>query len=198
MATDPRGADHARRDPRGARVPDHVRHRQPAPVQTFLQLPPRLRRLRVHQGTDEGPLQARLGTRWGEDKEDHGEGAGRDAPVLRQHCGTRGRGGLVRPAGLRKVPGPARGRKRGPAVLPGGGLLRSPRALGPATWYVDLYDSDYGGGEPYTPREGSSDYLTPRQLKRMRALYSAEVTMIDRWLGRFLRKMEELELFENT
>src|SRR5215208_2005704 len=68
----------------------------------------------------------------------------------------------------------------------------------PPQWYVDLYDSAYEGGEPYTPREGSSDYLTPRQLKRMRALYSAEVTMVDRWLGRFLRKMEELELFENT
>jgi arylsulfatase A-like enzyme len=32
----------------------------------------------------------------------------------------------------------------------------------------------------------------------MRALYSAEVTMVDRWLGRFLGKMEELDLFGNT
>jgi arylsulfatase A-like enzyme len=32
----------------------------------------------------------------------------------------------------------------------------------------------------------------------MGALYSGEVTMTDRWLGRFLDKMEELNLLENT
>ena len=32
----------------------------------------------------------------------------------------------------------------------------------------------------------------------MRARYAAEVTMMDRWLGRMLDKMEELNLFENT
>lgn len=68
----------------------------------------------------------------------------------------------------------------------------------PPQRYIDLYDNDYDGGEPYVPREGSSDYLTGRQLKRMRALYSAEVTMADRWLGRFLEKIEDLGLFENT
>jgi arylsulfatase A-like enzyme len=68
----------------------------------------------------------------------------------------------------------------------------------PPQRYIDLYDSDYHGGEPYTPREGSSDYLTDRQLKRMRALYAAEVTMADRWLGRFLEKIAELGLFEDT
>ena len=32
----------------------------------------------------------------------------------------------------------------------------------------------------------------------MKARYSGELTMMDRWLGRFLDKMEELNLFENT
>jgi arylsulfatase A-like enzyme len=32
----------------------------------------------------------------------------------------------------------------------------------------------------------------------MKARYSGEVTMADRWLGRFLDKMEELDLFDNT
>jgi arylsulfatase A-like enzyme len=32
----------------------------------------------------------------------------------------------------------------------------------------------------------------------MRALYAGEVTMMDRWLGRFLDRMDELDLFENT
>jgi arylsulfatase A-like enzyme len=40
--------------------------------------------------------------------------------------------------------------------------------------------------------------LTERQLKRMHALYSGEVTMMDRWLGNFLDKMAELNLMENT
>jgi arylsulfatase A-like enzyme len=64
--------------------------------------------------------------------------------------------------------------------------------------YVSLYDDDYGGKEPYWPVYGPSDYLTERELERMRARYSAEVTMTDRWLGRFLQKMEDLKLSEST
>lgn len=68
----------------------------------------------------------------------------------------------------------------------------------PPKKYVDLYDDDYSGPEPYVPSYGSSDYLTERQLERMRALYAAEVTMVDTWLGRFLDKAEDLRLTENT
>jgi arylsulfatase A-like enzyme len=68
----------------------------------------------------------------------------------------------------------------------------------PPEEYVSLYDEGYEGKEPYSVDYGSSSYLTDRQLKRVRALYSAEVTMTDRWLGNFLEKMEELNLFENT
>ena len=64
--------------------------------------------------------------------------------------------------------------------------------------YVNLYDDPYDGKEPYSVIYGSSDYLTERELKRMKARYAGEVTMVDRWLGRFLDKMEELNLFENT
>jgi arylsulfatase A-like enzyme len=49
-----------------------------------------------------------------------------------------------------------------------------------------------------TSSAGPSDWLTERQLERMHALYSGEVTMVDRWLGNFLDKMDELNLFENT
>lgn len=68
----------------------------------------------------------------------------------------------------------------------------------PPEEYVKLYDGPYDGREPYSPINGSSSYLTDRELKRMQALYAAEVTMTDRWLGRFLEKMRELALFENT
>ncbi|MDQ5829331.1 MAG: sulfatase [Actinomycetota bacterium] len=69
----------------------------------------------------------------------------------------------------------------------------------PPAEYVSLHDPDgYEGSEPFNPRYGEDSYLTERQLLRMRALYSAEVTMADHWLGRFLDKVEELNLFENT
>ncbi|CAN5707739.1 sulfatase [soil metagenome] len=68
----------------------------------------------------------------------------------------------------------------------------------PPKKYVDLYDDDYNGPEPYVPAYGSSDYLTERQLERMRALYAAEVTMVDTWFGRFLEKAEDLRLADNT
>src|SRR3712207_4101254 len=62
--------------------------------------------------------------------------------------------------------------------------------------YTTLFRSD--APEPYSPVQGPSDYLTERQLQRIRALYAGETTMVDRWLGKFLDKMEELGLFENT
>jgi arylsulfatase A-like enzyme len=68
----------------------------------------------------------------------------------------------------------------------------------PPEQYINIYDDPYDGLEPYSPVQGSSSYLTERQLERTRALYSGETTMMDRWLGRFLDKMEELDLFENT
>jgi arylsulfatase A-like enzyme len=45
---------------------------------------------------------------------------------------------------------------------------------------------------------GSVDQLTERELKRMRANYAGEVTMVDHWLGKFLQKMQQLELMGNT
>ena len=64
--------------------------------------------------------------------------------------------------------------------------------------YVSLYDDPYEGPEPYSVIYGDSSYLSDRELQRMKARYAAEVTMVDRWLGDFLDKMAELDLFENT
>jgi arylsulfatase A-like enzyme len=64
--------------------------------------------------------------------------------------------------------------------------------------YVKMYDEPYSGKEPFSVINGPSDYLTERELRRMKARYAGEVTMADRWLGRFLKEMEELSLFENT
>ncbi|MGH3090015.1 MAG: sulfatase-like hydrolase/transferase [Rubrobacteraceae bacterium] len=69
----------------------------------------------------------------------------------------------------------------------------------PPQKYIDLYhDGRDVGGEPLTPAYGNSDYLSEEQLERMRALYAAEVTMADEWLGRFLDYAGDLGLMENT
>jgi arylsulfatase A-like enzyme len=64
--------------------------------------------------------------------------------------------------------------------------------------YVSLYDDPYDGKEPYSVIYGPSDYLTDRELQRMKARYSAEVTMADRWLGHFLEKLDSASFAQET
>jgi arylsulfatase A-like enzyme len=64
--------------------------------------------------------------------------------------------------------------------------------------YVEMYSDGYEGPEPFTSSSGPSDWMTEAQLERMRALYAGEVTMMDHWLGRFLDKMDETGLGEDT
>jgi arylsulfatase A-like enzyme len=65
--------------------------------------------------------------------------------------------------------------------------------------YVDLYgDPDYAGREPTVPNYSDASWITEEELKRIRALYAGEVTMTDAWLGRFLQRIEDLGLAENT
>lgn len=68
----------------------------------------------------------------------------------------------------------------------------------PPDHYVRLYDTGYQGPEPQIASSGDSGWLEERQLERMRALYAAEVTMVDRWLGHFLDRAGELGLLEET
>jgi len=68
----------------------------------------------------------------------------------------------------------------------------------PPRWYVDRYDPDYKGEKIIYPVYGPANYLTKRELKHMRALYAGEVTLVDRWIGMLLRKIEDLGLFNNT
>jgi arylsulfatase A-like enzyme len=69
----------------------------------------------------------------------------------------------------------------------------------PPEKYVSLYDdASYDGPEPIVPEYSDAGWIGERELERMRALYSAEVTMTDTWLGNFLDKMDELGFSENT
>ncbi len=64
---------------------------------------------------------------------------------------------------------------------------------------VDLYDPGYEGEVVDYPNYAKVDaFLTPAELKHCRALYAAEVTLVDRWVGRIFEKIEDLGLFDNT
>ncbi len=65
-------------------------------------------------------------------------------------------------------------------------------------WYIDMYDPGYEGEVVDYPLYARTDFLTERELKHARALYAAEVTLVDRWVGRLLEKIEDLGLFDNT
>jgi arylsulfatase A-like enzyme len=74
----------------------------------------------------------------------------------------------------------------------------------PPRRYVDLYgDPDYAGPEPAMPYYGRAetwldDGELPLVLDRMRALYAAEVTLTDRWLGFLLERLYDLGLDSET
>ncbi len=73
----------------------------------------------------------------------------------------------------------------------------------PPRRYVDMYgDPDYRGPEPARPYYARvSEYLSGADLvlvDRMKALYAAEVTMTDRWLGVLLERLHELRLERDT
>ena len=74
----------------------------------------------------------------------------------------------------------------------------------PPRKYVDMYgDPDYRGPEPARPYYAPvSRYLHGSRgetlLRRMRAIYAAEVTMTDRWMGVFLDRLHDLRLDGET
>jgi len=65
-------------------------------------------------------------------------------------------------------------------------------------WYVDMYDPGYEGEVVDYPRYGSVDIFSEEELAHIRALYAAEVTMVDRAVGRIFEKIEDLGLLSNT
>jgi len=65
--------------------------------------------------------------------------------------------------------------------------------------YIDLYDPGYKGQVVDYPLYWyAKNFLAPAELKHCRALYAAEVTLVDRWVGRVFEKIEDLGLLRNT
>jgi len=68
----------------------------------------------------------------------------------------------------------------------------------PPRWYVDMYDPEYNGEEVIYPVYGPASLLSENELKRCRALYAAEATLVDRWIGFLLERMEDLGLLDES
>ena len=69
----------------------------------------------------------------------------------------------------------------------------------PPAHYLKLYaDPEYDGDQIIYPQYGRPGYMTEEEMEHVSALYAGEVTMVDRWIGHLLDKVEQLGLFDNT
>jgi len=69
----------------------------------------------------------------------------------------------------------------------------------PPAYYVELYDPGYGGEVISQPSfYGFTDDIPAEVVQKSRLLYAGEVTMVDRWMGRLLQKIEDLRLLATS
>jgi len=68
----------------------------------------------------------------------------------------------------------------------------------PPEWYTEMYDPGYEGEQVIYPRYDFAGYLTEAELHHARALYAGTVTMMDRWIGRLVERVEDLGIAEDT
>ncbi len=65
--------------------------------------------------------------------------------------------------------------------------------------YLKLYETDYQGQAAIYPRQDYwQEFLTKEELDHVRALYMAETTMVDHWVGVLWDKVKKLGLEEDT
>lgn len=64
--------------------------------------------------------------------------------------------------------------------------------------YVDMYDPGYTGDKVFYPRYAPATYLTDREIEHMRAMYAAELTMSDHWIGKVVDTVERLGMDDDT
>ena len=69
----------------------------------------------------------------------------------------------------------------------------------PPTYLKERYgDPKYKGPDITYPRYGSADPYTKAEIKNMQALYAGEVTLISKWIGHILRKLEDCGIYDDT
>jgi arylsulfatase A-like enzyme len=69
----------------------------------------------------------------------------------------------------------------------------------PPPKYVDMYkDPSYHGPNIGVTRYGFARNFTDEQIRHLHAIYAAEVTMTDHWLGHFMERLRTAGLEDNT
>jgi len=65
-------------------------------------------------------------------------------------------------------------------------------------YYLKLYEKEYHGDNVDYPAYDKISRFTREEVDHCRALYAAEVTLVDTWLGELLRKVERVGIAEET
>lgn len=65
-------------------------------------------------------------------------------------------------------------------------------------YLVRRYDPDYDGPPMLHPNYGLASAYTAAELHNLWAHYAAEAELVDRWIGRVLQKLDDLQLWEDT
>ena len=68
----------------------------------------------------------------------------------------------------------------------------------PPEYMVNRYDPGYSGAPMLHPNYGRADVYSDAELRNLRAHYCAEAELVDRWVGRVLQKIDDLELWDNS
>ena len=68
----------------------------------------------------------------------------------------------------------------------------------PPEYMVRKYNPDYTGAPMLHPNYGKASDYTGAELRNLRAHYCAEAELVDRWVGRILQKIDDLDLWKNS
>jgi len=68
----------------------------------------------------------------------------------------------------------------------------------PPEYMVRRYDASYRGTPMIHPNYGPAAAYSEDELNNLWAHYAAEAELVDRWLGRVLQKLDDLQLWEDT
>ncbi len=68
----------------------------------------------------------------------------------------------------------------------------------PPQHYVDLYAPKYRGDVLFEPAYEPAGYASATEVRHMRRLYAAEVTLVDRWIGYLLEGLKRLRAWDET
>jgi arylsulfatase A-like enzyme len=68
----------------------------------------------------------------------------------------------------------------------------------PPEYMVRRYDPGYTRTPMLHPNYGPASDYTPGELHNLWAHYAAEAELVDRWIGRILQKIDDLQLWDET